>query len=126
MVVSVVLLTVLFIAIIYARIPPDDLTRSNMIGIAIRIREYVKTNERLPDYVYQLPKREGYSNSTKDGWGNEIKYTVDANGIVTLASFGKDGKPGGQRRNADIVESFDPRIENDYPFVHSLAAPNDA
>lgn len=33
-----------------------------------------------------------------------------------LLSLGKDGKPGGEGIDSDIMGVFDPRIENDYPF----------
>jgi len=114
----------LVLAIFFSRIPPDDLTRSNIIAIAIRIRMYVKIHKQLPDDLSSLPKREGHSNSIKDGWGNEIKYNVVSDEIVILTSFGKDRKAGGEGSNADITGSFNPMIENDYPFIHSLSAPN--
>ncbi|MHC4618446.1 MAG: type II secretion system protein GspG [Planctomycetota bacterium] len=120
----IVLLIALCIKILSARIPPEELTRSHMIETAIRIREYLRTHQRLPEDMSQLPEREGYSDGRKDGWGNEIKYTADSCNVVTLTSFGRDGELGGQGRNADIVESFNAGVENDYPFIHSLAGPN--
>jgi len=114
----------LILAIFSAKIPPEDLTRSHMISISVRIREYLKTHKKLPDDLSQLPKREGYGNSTKDGWGNEIKYHIVNDETVKLTSFGKDGKPGGKGRSSDITGSFYPRLENDFPFIHASASPN--
>ena len=112
------------LTVLFSRIPSEDLTRTNMIGIAGQIREYVKTYKELPSDLSQLPTRKGYGNSTKDGWGNEIKYGIADDEIVILTSFGKDGKLGGEGRQADIIGYFNPRIENDYPFIHSLAGAN--
>lgn len=39
----------------------------------------------------------------KDKWGNDYIYTREAGGF-TITSYGKDGKPGGEGVDADIVE----------------------
>ena len=38
----------------------------------------------------------------KDPWGRDYHYSVDASG-VSITSLGKDGKPGGEGVDADIV-----------------------
>ena len=38
----------------------------------------------------------------KDPWGRDYVYTADGNGF-TITSLGKDGKPGGEGVDADIV-----------------------
>jgi hypothetical protein len=76
------------------RIPPDCLTKNRMDGLQWRIRQSAQEHHCLPDSLSQLEKREGYDNSSDDGWGREIIYTPNPDGTVTLSSFGKSGKPG--------------------------------
>ncbi|MCD4737474.1 MAG: type II secretion system protein GspG [Bacteroidales bacterium] len=88
------------------KISPYDLTITRINGVTFRIKNYVTDNGHLPDNLYILPKRERYDNSIKDGWDKEIIYNVTKNGVVTLKSFGKDKKPGGEGDNSDIIMSF--------------------
>jgi hypothetical protein len=88
-------------------IPPLDLTMTRMALTEIRIKTYWKANGRLPESLSQLPIREGYDNSTMDGWARPIKYDVSGATTVTLSSLGADGRPGGAGENKDIIVSFD-------------------
>jgi general secretion pathway protein G len=39
----------------------------------------------------------------RDSWGNDFKYDLGAeNGLVTITSFGRDGKPQGEGVDADL------------------------
>ena len=69
----------------------------------MRIQEYMKKHRQAPPNLAVLPEWEGF-NRTRDGWGHDIQYAVDKEGIVTLTSFGADGKPGGTGRDADIAQ----------------------
>ena len=101
------------IYLLVEKIPPVTFTRSKMLEVALRIREYVKTHQELPSDLYSLPFREGFDNRIKDAWGNEIKYSITEDNQVVLKSFGKDAKPGGQGENNDIILSFAPKSKDE-------------
>ena len=101
----VLLIIGLVVFLFIDKIPPDALTRTNMVGIEQRIRKYVEDNGKLPLSLSQLQKRPGYDNSIKDGWGNTIIYYYKGS-TVFLVSYGKDGKIGGEDENADISVHF--------------------
>lgn len=65
----------------------------------------MKKHRQAPPNLAVLPEWEGF-NTTCDGWGHDIQYSVDKEGIVTLTSFGADGKPGGTGQDADIVMRY--------------------
>lgn len=88
------------------RIPPKASTLSAMDETFVRVGLYAETNKSLPPSLNVLPKREGYLNRTTDGWGRGLRYTVAGDGVITLQSLGKDGKPGGEGENADISRSY--------------------
>lgn len=85
---------------------PEAETTSAMIVNELRIFEYIRGHGTFPKSLSELPVTDGKGDSTEDGWGRPIKYTVETNGLVTLLSLGSDGKPGGSGQEADIVESF--------------------
>ncbi len=106
MVIFLVLLILGLISfLLIEKIPPSTNTRNRMSGIELRIRKYVKDNGKLPPSLSYLPERPGYNNSTKDGWGNEISYHHEDHKVF-LASYGKDGKIGGEAENADLSKNF--------------------
>lgn len=41
-----------------------------------------------------------------DGWGNPLRFSLSSDGVITLTSYGWDGKPGGSGWNADVSMSF--------------------
>ena len=86
-------------------ISPSDLTKTTMLVIEARIQKYITQKGSLPDSLSDLPFIENKHNKITDGWGREIIYSVK-NGQIKLISYGKDGKPGGKGRNADIIHSF--------------------
>jgi hypothetical protein len=93
-------------------IPPVDLTRSHITETFCRIEMYVKTNKSIPPSLDVLPNRDGYANSTLDGWNRLLQYRVTEDGLITLTSFGADGKPGGDGENADISETRRVRLRD--------------
>ena len=88
--------------------PGEDVTRSRMIGIAAMLHEYVRVNGKVPNTLSDLPEHEAYDSNLVDAWGNEIVWS-EYERIVTLISSGKDGKPGGEGKDCDIVEAVDLR-----------------
>lgn len=88
------------------RITPVEMTHTAMIETFVRISLYAETNKALPPSLEVLPKREGYANRTTDGWKRTLEYSVSGDGVITLRSLGKDGRPGGDGENADISQSY--------------------
>jgi hypothetical protein len=83
------------------------MTFTSMDETLVRIDMYMKEHHgEPPPNLAVLPVRQGYMNRTTDGWGYELQYSVDAAGVITLASHGADGKPGGDGLNADIVRRY--------------------
>ncbi len=87
-------------------IPPVDMTQTAIIETFARIDLYAEANKAVPLSLEALPKRKGYANRTTDGWGRPLRYSVGEDGVITLRSFGADGKPGGEGKNADISRSY--------------------
>ena len=87
-------------------IPPRNLTRTRLTILKQQILLFVCESNRLPADLAELPKPINSDNKTTDGWGNQIFYSYDTNGIVNLRSFGADGRPGGAGDAADIQISF--------------------
>ncbi len=87
-------------------IAPVELTESAMLETFARINNYTQTNQAIPLTLQVLPRREGYDNRTTDGWGRPLHYRVGEDGIITLTSFGADGKAGGRGEDADIFKSY--------------------
>ena len=88
------------------RIPRHILTFNSMDGVRRSVLAYRQAHGRLPATLDESPPREGYGDSRVDGWDRRLIYTVGVNGLVTLVSHGKDGKPGGTGDDADTVGVF--------------------
>jgi len=114
------LLVVIFLVVIYiilgsiTIIPDTTMTHNNLWGISLRIQQYVETHNELPSDLSVLPERKGYGNSIKDGWGHRFIYEITDSEIVTLTSLGKDGQPGGEGENEDIIISYNAKTEEGY------------
>jgi hypothetical protein len=87
-------------------LPPENYTSTTMYPLKTRILRYTKKYNKLPASLADLPPLEGFINSTKDIWGNEIIYQFDGT-TVKLTSYGKDRKPGGVGENLDVVGVFE-------------------
>ena len=73
-------------------ISPYDQTITTMHVLKKRIQLYVKTNNKLPQNLTELPEIQGFDNSIKDGWNRRITYSFDNNsGEVLLVSCGEKG-----------------------------------
>jgi hypothetical protein len=89
-----------------AALSQHDITTTSMYIIRCRIFAYIKDHGVLPTSLRQLSARDGRGNVNQDGWGSDIIYLVDSNGVVTLKSSG--GHPNVEKgiKNGEIVESF--------------------
>ena len=107
--VALVSVLALLIAILYVLVdivPPVSMTVTVMEVTKEQILKYAKDMNVLPSGLSQLPLKKDKTNSLNDGWGRSIRYEVDSNGIISLTSLGKDGRPGGEGNAADIICSF--------------------
>jgi hypothetical protein len=86
-------------------IPPRDMTVTAMVETWARIGIYLEKEGRLPKSLDILPVRQGYANSTTDGWDRPLIYQIDGDGF-TLTSLGRDGVPGGTGDDADVVKKY--------------------
>jgi hypothetical protein len=120
-VIVVVLVAVSAFYLIADRIPPCDLTISNMLETKRRIIRYARIHNKLPENLDSLPKIEGHVNSVVDGWGRPIIYRYDdGQGVVLLTSLGESGDPACKRTKPCIVKSFKPKTI-DGEWVDELA-----
>lgn len=83
--------------------PPSQVTSNSIVETFVRIELYAKQHGSLPHSLDALPRREGYANETRDGWDRRLLYDINSDGTITLASLGKDGRPGGDGDNADLI-----------------------
>jgi general secretion pathway protein G len=95
-----------FLGSLDSRITAVDSTTSAMGETFVRIDLYAKAHGTIPASLDVLPNRDGYTNRTTDGWGRPLIYSIGNDGLLTLTSYGKDGKPGGEGADADIVKSY--------------------
>jgi hypothetical protein len=87
-------------------VTPEEMTRTSIIETFVRIDLYAKQNRCPPPSLDVLPRREGYVNRTIDGWNRPLQYHIGTDGLITLVSFGRDGKIGGSGEDADISQSY--------------------
>ena len=85
---------------------PREVTVTSATETAARIEIFWQNKNALPENLSELPTRPGYANNIRDGWGRELIYEVKPDGIVVLASLGRDGKPGGTGNDADYSTSY--------------------
>ncbi len=104
LVVCLVLLFVLFVE----WVPPVSSTHGTLWVLRQRIALYVAEHDELPADLSRLPRIPKKGNETVDGWGREIIYSHDESGMVTLCSYGADGKEGGQNEDEDMIGTFNP------------------
>ncbi len=84
-------------------VPPDDMTVTAIGETMMRIQMHMKSQRDYPRDLSELPKLDGHTNQVTDGWGRTLLYSVDEMGVISLTSFGRDGKPGGDGLDQDIV-----------------------
>jgi Type II secretion system (T2SS), protein G len=87
-------------------VKPGDWTEGTMFFTHRRILVYAAKNGHPPARLEDLPNWPGFNNDLRDGWGRQIQYKQLNADIVELTSFGKEGLPGGDGDNEDIVRQF--------------------
>jgi hypothetical protein len=103
--VSRILLTMVamvFSSCCYHVITPSEMTFTNIGATFVRIGLYAKDHKSIPSNLTALPKREGYTNDLNDGWHHPLQFRVSDDGVLTISSLGRDGKPGGSGEDADV------------------------
>ena len=99
----------------FGRIPPRSVTSAVMHTLKRRILRYARVHDRLPAELKDVPWMPFNLGGIRlvDGWGNPIVYLVDPKSCtVTLISYGRDGKPGGQGENHDTEAVFSAKDKN--------------
>jgi hypothetical protein len=82
------------------------MTHTAITETFVRMNLYAQQHHSIPTSLDVLPKRTGYANRTTDGWNRPFLFETSADGILTLKSFGKEGKPAGKGEEADISTSY--------------------
>jgi len=121
--ITVIIAGLLIMVWLNIRIPADVDTRSRLFFWAVQIHDYVELNGKIPGKLSSIPKREGYDNSVKDGWGRALLYSHDEDGTITITSYGKDGKPGGKGDNEDMSVSYNPFDGESYYAMLGVQSP---
>ena len=85
-------------------IPPQYITDSAITESMVRFQMYVTQHRTYPPDLSVLPTRERYANRIVDGWGRPLIYKIDPDGAVSFQSLGRDGKPGGEGLDQDVIE----------------------
>jgi hypothetical protein len=104
---------------------PSTVTIHTMLHTMERVHVYMKLHRQAPPSLKALPAEEGSFGKAVDGWGHDLRYSVDRDGAISLTSLGADGKPGGDGRNADIVLRYRTRNADgtlnvdDDPWMHN-------
>jgi hypothetical protein len=93
-------------------IPPSGVTHSSIHMCKRRVQRYAIEHNVLPTTLNETKEIEGFNTAIEDYWGHPILYSVDAKGLVTLSSYGKDNKPGGTGDDADLVGVYPSRQPN--------------
>jgi len=106
-IVPATMLTMMQEAVTAARIAeqPRHLTSYAMMDTLQRIQKYMKLHRQVPPNLAAVPEEEDRHKAI-DGWGHALQYSVDSDGVITLTSYGADGKPGGDGRDADIIRRY--------------------
>lgn len=86
-------------------ITPVEMTHTAIGETFYRVHLYGKQHHKIPRSFDVLPVREGYANQTTDGWDRKLILEIKEGKVITITSYGKDGKPGGKGEDADISES---------------------
>lgn len=106
------------------RASPEQTTRQNMVDSLLRIREYMIQQRKYPADLRSLPLVDDHGTNTNDGWGRPLIYEVSSDGIISIISLGRDGKPGGTKEDADIRRRYRtlnkdgmPNVDDEYWIV---------
>jgi hypothetical protein len=90
----------------YETISPEDLTATSAIVVRNAINTFIADNGRAPSNMLEIARYRPVNTVWNDGWGRPLLYHVNASGVASLTSLGKDGRPGGLGQDADLVWTF--------------------
>jgi len=93
-------------------IPPVDMTQTALTETIVRIHMYMVDNRAAPLSLESLPKRDSFANRITDGWNQPLIYEISHDGIISLSSYGKDGQPGGEGDNKDVIIKYKTKRED--------------
>jgi len=93
-------------------ISPIESTQSAIVETTVRTHTYMLAHRTYPTDLKSLPLREGFANQITDGWGRDLIYSVDDQGVISLTSLGRDGRTGGSNEDADITRRYRTRNED--------------
>jgi len=82
----------------------SEATHGVMSALLYSIHQYAVAEGKLPASLEDL--RAVGEGRFKDAWGHSLHYEVTADGVMTLMSLGRDGKPGGTGDDSDIVLTY--------------------
>jgi hypothetical protein len=89
-----------------------ETTNTRMRAVKDAVLMYYLKHSRIPASLVELCGPEGddqrlleSEKPPKDGWGNEFVYTPKDKRKFDLVSYGADGRPGGEKDDADITVS---------------------
>ncbi len=119
--------TLVFLAISFLSgeiMSPEEHTNGRLHSLMLRIFDYVELDGEPPKQLEDLPPIPDHDNTIKDGWGNTIAYILANNGDITIVSYGKDGKEGGDGKAADIGFTFDPHDRENYYKIIDVISPS--
>jgi hypothetical protein len=86
-------------------IRPRERTEAAMAALEQRVRLAAASKLEIPDNLNDLPLVAGKVSDANDAWGRPL--VLDRTGdVVTLISYGKDGRPGGTGLSADLLHRF--------------------
>lgn len=92
-----------------------SITKTNIQNLNSALGIFYMDNDRYPEQLEHLIEKPSYAKKfqeggylrggviPKDGWGNDLKYTVESNyKKYKIISYGADSQPGGDGYDADI------------------------
>jgi hypothetical protein len=99
----------------YARVPLDKQTMLTISTTVLQTQRYIREHGSPPPALSAIPERRTDVGAMKDAWGRELLYDVGMDGVVTIRSYGADGKPGGSGLDRDIICRFRSRNADGSP-----------
>lgn len=85
--------------LLYERVPPFDVTKTNLSVIRRRIINYVELHGEFPEALKDLEPLSGFSNDLFDGWGNQFHARRNGSEIIVWS----DGADFDTREGADSL-----------------------
>ncbi len=90
------------------RVPASGFTGVNMKNTALCINRYVSAQGAYPEQLRDMiPLSDQDESMLLDGWGRELGYRRNADGTITLYSYGRDGVLGGQGKDSDMFRTYE-------------------